>query len=190
LTGTTATITGGLSIYSESEGTLVITGLNAVAGTYIKIEGGVTVTVGGNERKFDKTYEFWFDGTTWSTSEYVAPTATVISQVLIGEWCGSTSTASQIRVNAASLNIPTKVVNWIWTGEGGAQSEFGKKMISSASSIYGQAQDWFVIELHAAATEGTQIVLVGNKVFTVDGVDYMFDRDYTFTYSNGTWTVA
>ena len=88
------------------------------------------------------------------------------------------------------MNIPTTVVNWIWTGEGGAQSEFGKGMISSATSIYGQAKDWFVIELYAAATEGTQIVLVGNKIFTVDGVAYMFDRDYTFTYSNGAWTVA
>ena len=187
LTGTTATITGGLSIYSESEGILVITGLNAVAGTYIKIDGGVTLTIDGNERKFDKAYEFWFNGETWQTEEF---SVTVINQVLMGEWCTSTSKANQIRVNAVSLNIPTTVVNWIWTGEGGSLSEFGRAMTSSASSIYGQGADWFVIDLHAPASEGTQIVLAGNKTFTVDGVNYMFDKDYTFTYSNGVWTVA
>jgi hypothetical protein len=63
-------------------------------------------------------------------------------------------------------------------------------MTSSASSIYGQGADWFVIDLHDPASEGTQIVLAGNKIFTVDGVNYMFDKDYTFTYSNGVWTVA
>ena len=100
------------------------------------------------------------------------------------------SKPAQIYVKVGSNNVPTTVVNWIWTGADNGLSEFGKKMTSSASSIYGQGNDWFVIDLHTAATEGTQIVLVGNKVFTVDGVDYMFDRDYTFTYSNGKWTVA
>ena len=112
--------------------------------------------------------------------------STTISQLSIS----SMSKPAQIYVKVGSNNVPTTVVNWIWTGEGGGQSEFGKGMIHSASSIYGQENDWFAIDLQTAATEGTQIVLVGNKIFTVDGVDYMFDRDYTFTYSNGTWTVA
>ena len=183
-------ISSNISIYGGGADFFIATALDAVAGSKLVIPGNKIFTVDGKDYTFDQDYTYWFDGTTWSTSEYVASTATVISQVLIGDWCASTSKANQIRVNAASLNIPTTVVNWIWTGEGGGLSEFGKKMTSSASSIYGQAQDWFVIELHTAATEGTQIVLVGNKVFTVDGVDYMFDRDYTFTYSNGTWTVA
>ena len=183
-------ISSNISIYGGGADFFIATALDAVAGSKLVIPGNKIFTVDGKDYTFDQDYTFYFDGTTWSTSEYVAPTATVISQVLMGEWCTSTSKATQIRVNAASLNIPTTVVNWIWTGEGGGLSEFGKKMTSSASSIYGQGQDWFVIELHAAATEGTQIVLVGNKIFTVDGVDYMFDRDYTFTYSNGTWTVA
>ena len=183
-------ISSNISIYGGGADFFIATALDAVAGSKLVIPGNKIFTVDGKDYTFDRDYTFYFNGTTWSTAEYVAPTATVISQVLMGEWCTSTSKATQIRVNAASLNIPTTVVNWIWTGADNGLSEFGKKMTSSASSIYGQGNDWFVIELHTAATEGTQIVLVGNKVFTVDGVDYMFDRDYTFTYSNGTWTVA
>ena len=180
-------ISSNISIYGGGADFFIATALDAVAGSKLVIPGNKIFTVDGKDYMFDQDYTFYFNGTTWQTGKFEV---TVISQVLMGEWCTSTSKANQIRVNAASTNIPTTVVNWIWTGAGGAQSEFGKGMISSASSIYGQAQDWFVIELHAAATEGTQIVLVGNKIFTVDGVDYMFDRDYTFTYSNGTWTVA
>ena len=68
--------------------------------------------------------------------------------------------------------------------------QFGKDAISGAESIYGYQSNYFIVELHVEPTEGTQIKIPGQKKFTVDGVDYMFDRDYTFTYSNGTWTVA
>ena len=180
-------ISSNISIYGGGADFFIATALDAVAGSKLVIPGNKIFTVDGTEYTFDQDYTFYFNGTTWQTEKFEV---TVISQVLMGEWCTSTSKATQIRVNAISVNIPTTVVNWIWTGEGGGLSEFGKKMTSSASSIYGQGADWFVIELHAAATEGTQIVLAGNKIFTVDGVDYMFDRDYTFTYANGTWTVA
>jgi hypothetical protein len=100
------------------------------------------------------------------------------------------SKPAQIYVKVGSNNVPTTVVNWIWTGAGGGQSEFGKDAISGAESIYGYQSNYFIVELHVEPTEGTQIKIPGQKKFTVDGVDYMFDRDYTFTYSNGTWTVA
>ena len=115
---------------------------------------------------------------------------TVISQVLIGDWCASTSTASQIRVNAASLNVPTTVVNWIWTGAGGGLSELGIEVRSTISSMYGQGNDWFVVELNAAATEGTKVTIPGQKTFAVNGVTYQFDQNYTFTYSGSSWSVV
>ena len=116
--------------------------------------------------------------------------STTISQLSIS----SMSKPAQIYVKVASNNVPTTVVNWIWTGEivdgNKTLSEFGKDAISGAASIYGYQSNYFIVELHVEPTEGTQIKIPGQKKFTVDGVDYMFDRDYTFTYSNGTWTVA
>ena len=112
--------------------------------------------------------------------------STTISQLSIS----SMSKPAQIYVKVASNNVPTTVVNWIWTGAGGGLSEFGIEVRSTIGSIYGYQSNYFIVELHVEPTEGTQIKIPGQKKFTVDGVDYMFDRDYTFTYSNGTWTVA
>lgn len=63
-----------LSIFSASDGVLQIDGANAVAGTYLKINGGCLITINGNQRQFDKTYEFWFNGTTWQTEPYCLET--------------------------------------------------------------------------------------------------------------------
>ena len=184
-------ISSNISIYGGGADFFIATALDAVAGSKLVIPGNKIFTVDGKDYTFDQDYTFYFDGTTWSTSEYVAPTATAtISQLSIS----SMSKPAQIYVKVASNNVPTTVVNWIWTGEivDGKKtlSEFGKDAISGAASIYGYQSNYFIVEPHVEPTEGTQIKLPGQKKFTVDGVDYMFDRDYTFTYSNGTWTVA
>ncbi|MBO5737203.1 MAG: hypothetical protein J6S04_05280, partial [Clostridia bacterium] len=114
-----------------------------------------------------------------------AATAT-ISQLSIS----SMSKPAQIYVKVGSNNVPTTVVNWIWTGAGGGQSEFGKDAISGAESIYGYQSNYFIVEPHVEPTEGTKIVIPGNKIFTVDGMDYVFDQNYTFTYSGSKWSVA
>ena len=147
----------------------------ATAGTKITIPGNVEFTVAGKAYKFDQDYNFWYNGTGWQTTEYV--TTTVISGVMQGEWCASTSSASQLRLNATSKNVPTTIVNW--------NKQLG---ITGVSSMYGAGDvTWFAIDVSPAATAGTKITIPGNKIFTVDGKDYKFDQDYNFWYNGTGW---
>ena len=79
LTGTDKAVAE-LSIYSETDGILIITGLNAVDGTYIKIPGGVPITVNGTKCQFDKDYEF-----TYAAGEWHVGKKNVVTQVIDGE---------------------------------------------------------------------------------------------------------
>ena len=147
----------------------------ATAGTKIAIPGNKEFTVAGKAYKFDQDYNFWYNGTGWQTTEYV--TTTVISGVTQGEWCASTSSASQLRLNATSKNVPTTIVNW--------NKQLG---ITGVSSMYGAGDvTWFAMDISPAATAGTKITIPGNKIFTVDGTDYTFDQDYSFWYNGAGW---
>ena len=147
----------------------------ATAGTKIAIPGNKEFTVAGKAYKFDQDYNFWYNGTGWQTTEYV--TTTVISGVTQGEWCASTSSASQLRLNATSKNVPTTIVNW--------NKQLG---ITGVSSMYGAGDvTWFAMDISPAATAGTKITIPGNKIFTVDGTNYTFDQDYSFWYNGAGW---
>ena len=150
----------------------------ATAGTKITIPGNKEFTVAGKPYKFDQDYNFWYNGTGWQTTEYV--TTAIISGVTQGEWCASTSSASQLRLNATSKNVPTTIVNW--------NKQLG---IAGVSSMYGAGDvTWFAIDLSPEATAGTKITIPGNKIFTVDGKDYKFDQDYTYWFDGTAWSTT
>ena len=122
---------------------------------------------------------------------------TVVSGLFLGSWAASASTDARLFINAVSNNMPTTVVDMVWTGAGGSKSQFGEGLLNNgaASGIRSvtYTTDCFYIDIDGTtpfATEGHTIVVPGKKIFTVGGVDYVFDKTYTFTYSNSTWALT
>ena len=108
-----------------------------------------------------------------------AAAPTLVSELFLGSWAASASTNARLFINAASNNMPTTVVDMVWTGAGGSKSQFGEGLLNNgvASGVRSvtYTTDCFYIDVDGAtpfATEGHTIVVPGNKIFTVNSVDY------------------
>ena len=157
--------------------------LNAVAGTKLTIKEGFTAVFNGVAYVTEQDYNYWWNGTAWTTEEYKPDQTLVI---------GAPQSFSE--KNTIYLNIDAAHGKSLYADMASMCNEESHILLND--QVWSGAQEICAFEGKCfyigkiGAVEGTKLTIKAGFTMTVDGVNYVTAEDYNYWYTNGTWVAT
>ena len=152
---------------------------NVKVGTKMTVQSGLTVTIDGVNYTTAQSYDFWWNGTAWTTEE-VKP-----DEVLTITGLG----AAQDNIVYFNVNTETGVSDW----------ENISNLCNEETHILFNDQPWSTQELggingpcfyisNIGATLGTKLTIKQGFTAVFNGAKYVTDKDYNYWWDGSTWS--
>ena len=154
--------------------------LNAVAGTKLTIKEGFTAVFNGVAYVTEQDYNYWWNGTAWTTEEYKPDQTLVI---------GAPQSFSE--KNTIYLNIDAAHGKSLYADMASMCNEESHILLndqawSGAQEIRAFEGKCFYVG-NIGGVVGTKLTIKAGFTMTVDGVNYVTAEDYNFWWSGSAW---
>lgn len=152
---------------------------NVKVGTKMTVQSGFTVTIDGVDYGTTQSYDFWWDGTAWTTEEVKPDQVLTITSLGAG-------TANILYFN---INAETGVSDWASIASKCNEEShilFNDKAWGT-QELGGVAGPCFYIN-NIGATVGTKLTIKEGFTAKFKGTNYITDKEYNYWWNGSAWT--
>ena len=152
---------------------------NVKVGTKMTVQSGFTVTIDGADYSTTQSYDFWWNGTEWTTEEVKPDQVLTITSLGAGT------------ANILYFNINTETGVRDWANISSMCNEETHILVDdkawSTQELGGVAGPCFYMN-NIGATVGTKITIKEGFTAKFKGTNYLTDKEYNYWWNGTAWT--